>query len=363
MKIALFYHTLVSDWNHGNAHFLRGLASELIARGHEVRIFEPKESWSRTNLVSEHGEKPIKMFRKAYPQLESTAYDATGLDLERNLEDVDLVIVHEWNEHSLVRRIGEHRSRHAHYKLLFHDTHHRMLTDRQSMDGYDLRHYDGVLAYGKVLADIYEQTGRVGRVWTWHEGADTRVFRPRKGNEIEGDLVWVGNWGDNERTEELHEFLIDPIRDLGVKARVYGVRYPPEAQQALADAGIQYGGWLANFEAPEVFSRFRVTVHVPRRPYVKTLKGIPTIRPFEALACGIPLVCSPWYDAENLFTAGKDYLSVKNGSEMREALKAVLNDPRLASSLAEHGLQTIEARHTCRHRVDELLNIYNQLQS
>ena len=56
---------------------------------------------------------------------------------------------------------------------------------------------------------------------------------------------------------------------------------------------------------PEVFARFRVTVHVPRRPYVEALPGIPTIRVFEALACGIPLVCAPWDDAEGLFTPGR----------------------------------------------------------
>ena len=35
MRIVLFVHSLVSDWNHGNAHFLRGVVRELLARGHE----------------------------------------------------------------------------------------------------------------------------------------------------------------------------------------------------------------------------------------------------------------------------------------------------------------------------------------
>ena len=39
MKFVLFYHSLLSDWNHGNAHFLRGIASELLARGHHVGIY------------------------------------------------------------------------------------------------------------------------------------------------------------------------------------------------------------------------------------------------------------------------------------------------------------------------------------
>jgi spore maturation protein CgeB len=38
MRIVLFYHSLLSDWNHGNAHFLRGIATELMTRGHEVHV-------------------------------------------------------------------------------------------------------------------------------------------------------------------------------------------------------------------------------------------------------------------------------------------------------------------------------------
>ena len=38
------------------------------------------------------------------------------------------------------------------------------------------------------------------------------MFRPLPGIAREGDLVWIGNWGDEERTAELHEFLLEPIR-------------------------------------------------------------------------------------------------------------------------------------------------------
>lgn len=112
---------------------------------------------------------------------------------------------------------------------------------------------------------------------------------------------------------------------------------------------------------PEVFARFRVTVHVPRRPYVTALPGIPTIRPFEALACGIPLVSSPWDDAEGLFTPGEDFLVAGDGTEMRRNLNTVLNNPEVAGRLRARGLRTIAARHTCAHRVDELLAIYRAL--
>jgi spore maturation protein CgeB len=173
--------------------------------------------------------------------------------------------------------------------------------------------------------------------------------------------VWIGNWGDGERTAELHEYLLDPVHRLGLKAVVHGVRYPASARESLQEAGIQYGGWIANHAAPQRFAQHAVTVHVPRRPYVEALPGIPTIRPFEAMACGIPLVCAPWEDAEGLFTPGTDYLVARDGKEMESHLRDVLHDADLAASLRESGLKTIAARHTCAHRVDELLAVAAQL--
>ena len=69
------------------------------------------------------------------------------------------------------------------------------------------------------------------------------------------------------------------------------------------------------------------------------------------------MVCSPWEDAEDLFTPGSDYLVARHGKEMRRALLRCLNSTPRRAELAEHGLETIQARHTCAHRVDELLQI------
>jgi spore maturation protein CgeB len=230
------------------------------------------------------------------------------------------------------------------------------------MQAYDLSNYDGVLAYGNVIKEIYLEEGWTKNAWTWHEAADTRIFKPLPADNLEGDLVWVGNWGDNERTKELFEFLIEPVQELGLKAKIYGVRYPEEAKQALKKAGIEYGGWLPNFKAPEVFAKYRMTVHVPRGPYVRSLPGIPTIRPFEALACGIPLLSSPWNDAEHLFHPGKDFQFVHNKNEMKEWMQKLLTDDALVDDMTSNGLKTIQERHTCAHRVDELYRICEELQ-
>ncbi|HXT37260.1 MAG TPA: glycosyltransferase [Chloroflexota bacterium] len=366
MVVVCFYHSLVSDWNHGNAHFLRGVVADLLARGHDVRVWEPADGWSRACLLAEIGPSASEAFQQAYPGLESRLYQldgggAGGLDLDQALDGADLVLVHEWTDPRLVARIGEARAKGGRFRLLFHDTHHRMVSDPQAMAVYDLQHYDGVLAFGRVLRDLYLSRGFAARAWTWHEAADTTVFRPPANQGPRIGLVWIGNWGDGERSAELREFLLEPVRALNLPATAYGVRFPPEGLAALADAGMRVGGWLPNFRVPEVFARHAATVHVPRRPYVRGLPGIPTIRVFEALACGIPLVCAPWDDSEGLFLPGEDYLVARDGAEMTTHMRTLLAEPDRAAALARHGLATIHARHTCTHRVDELLAIYHEL--
>jgi spore maturation protein CgeB len=359
VKFVLFYHSLASDWNHGNAHFLRGIVAELQERGHDVVVWEPRHGWSRTHLIETQGDGALGAFRAAFPSLRSRLYDADSLDAAAAVDGADVVLVHEWNDPWLVAELGRVRER-AGFRLLFHDTHHRAVTAPEELERFDLSGYDGVLAYGGVLRDAYLDRGWAARAWTWHEAADTRVFFPRE-EPPEGEIVWIGNWGDGERTEELSEFLLRPARKLGLGGSVHGVRYPPEGMRAVERAGLRYRGWVANHEVPAVFARHRVTVHVPRRPYVERLPGIPTIRPFEALACGIPLVSAPWDDVEGLFTAGRDYLVARDGRQMRETLRELLADAELRRSLAEHGRQTILARHTCAHRADELIGIVSSL--
>lgn len=363
MRFVFFSHSLVSDWNHGNAHFLRGIVRELVNRGHHVRVYEPKDGWSRRNLLADRGERAVEEFREAFPTLDSHLYDPATIDLDLALDGADVVIVHEWNDPDLIARLGRRRANGGRFRLLFHDTHHRTMSDPHAMARYDLSAYDGVLAYGAVIAEIYRMMGWGRQAWVWHEAADTALFRPLEGRSVEGDLVWIGNWGDGERSVELGEFLLLPIRALKLKARIYGVRYPDDARSALMLSGAHYAGYLPNHLAPEAFARFRATVHVPRRYYSESLPGIPTIRVFEALACGIPLVSSPWQDSESLFRPGTDFLVASDRTQMESRLRDVLNDDGLRQSLIEHGLETIRSRHTCAHRVDELIGLCRSLAS
>jgi spore maturation protein CgeB len=144
---------------------------------------------------------------------------------------------------------------------------------------------------------------------------------------------------------------------------VHGVRYPKQALKQLETSKIEFRGYLPNLRAPEMYARSKISLHVPRRFYAKGLSGVPTIRVFEALASGSPLVCAPWNDSEGLFRPGEDYMCVADSEAMIAELKCLLRDDRARQQLAANGLETIRSRHTCAHRAQQLVEICHELEA
>lgn len=360
LRIAYLAHSLRSDWNNGNAHFLRGLMRALVGMGHDVEVFEPHSGWSVENLRTEHlGAHSLHHFARTYPEISISTYNGAEpaqLWYWRNaLRSRDIVILHEWNPPELAQALLRLRAELG-FRLLFHDTHHRASSSPEQMRLFGIHQFDGVLAFGKVLQDIYRERFGIERVWVLHEAADTSAFHPQDAEKT-NDVVWIGNWGDEERSQEIRDFLLAPASDLRCrKFTVYGVRYPQAGRAALREAGIEFSGYLPNLDAAAAYSRARLTLHIPRQQYAAALKGIPTIRVFEALACGIPLISAPWEDSEQLFREG-DLIFAHSTDEMIRAIENLLADPAEAQAQASHGREMVLARHTCAHRAAELTSI------
>lgn len=279
MKIVHFTHSLRSCWNHGNAHFQRGLLRELLSAGHEVTIFEPEAGWSIENLLRDHGAGSLEPFQRAYPELHSRSF-SPNLDLSAALRGAHLVIVHEWNDSWLIAAVGRMRKRGAPFVLLFHDPHHRAVSDPGVFQNFDLSGFDGVLAFGAALANLYYSSGFGRHALVFHEAADTRHFHPAVAEQQRAGLVWIGNWGDEERSAELEQFILRPAAKLGLPLDIYGVRYSDAAIKLPEFYGARYCDLAANASVPEIYGRYLATIHVPRRFYSSVLPGIPTIRVF-----------------------------------------------------------------------------------
>lgn len=359
MKIVYFTHSVMSCWKHGNAHFVRGVLKELRKAGHQVLACEPASGWSRANLLRDHGEEPIFAFRKIFPQIDVATYE-TREQAEALASDADVVIVHEWTEPALIAALGRRRARGAGFQLFFHDTYHRAVHNPDAARSVPIQNYDGVLACGESVAEVYRSFGWGSSAHVWHEAADTDLFRPPMEDARKEDIVWIGNWGDQQRTAELDEYLFQPAAAEGMKLMLHGARYPQEALDRINKLGFTYKGWLPNHLAPQVLARHICTVHVPSRFRAENPTGIATTRMFEAMACGIPLICGPWKDSEGLFRAGEDYLAAGSGAEMRSHLRLLLHDKQAREDLQRSALVRIRERHTCRHRALELLDIVSK---
>jgi len=364
LRIAYFAHSLRSDWNNGNAHFLRGLMRAMTALGHDVTVFEPESGWSIENLRMEtRGETSIADFARTYPDLKIETYENAepSEPWRERLGGMQIVVLHEWNPPALAQHLLRLRDELG-FRILFHDTHHRASSSPEQIQQFGLDQFDGILAFGETLRAIYRDRFNISRVWVLHEAADTTVFYPEPEASKFLDAVWIGNWGDDERSAEISEFFLKPAAAFENRARfgIFGVRYPEEGLRALSEANICYGGYLPNLKAASVYAISRLTVHIPRQQYTSTMTGIPTIRVFEALACGIPLISAPWQDTEQLFRPG-DFIFAQNSREMISAMRNLLECPAAARAQAQCGLEAVLARHTCDHRARELTDICEEL--
>lgn len=336
MHIVLFGESATAGFGSRDTPW-QGIATELLARGHAVRV------------------------------VPATA------DLTAALANVDLVVVPAGHDPDLVARVGRHHTRAHEYALLLHDAGHRSISDPASLAALDLRHYDGVLAGGPTVAHLYVERGWTRDAWAWPTSVDVRVFYPRRppdhpGRVVDaqppqgGDVVWIGRVGsDATRRGAFEEFFITPVKRLGVRAAAYGPEYPPSTLDALAAADIEYRGWIPHELKPEVFAQFKATVYLPPGPYVGALQGIPTAPLFEAMACGIPLVSSRWHDVTGVFGGHTHFLVADTGAEMAAHLGALLSQPSLGAELARRAFRDVRAHHTCAHRVDALLAIASEI--
>ena len=250
-RFALFYHSVISDWNHGNAHFLRGMMRALQARGHQVVCYEQADNWSLQHLL-EVAPDAIQDFCRDFPDL---AFERYALDarfpswLRSRLAQADVAIVHEWNEPEVINRLGQ-VCQELGRPALFHDTHYRVVLQPDYRAQLGLERYALILAYSPSVAQRYRELG-FSNVHVLHEAADTSVFRPLDVPKST-DVVFVGNYGDGDRSDELEDYVFEPRQALAhLSYDVYGVRYPEAVLRRLRNGlNITYRGWLPNVRVP-----------------------------------------------------------------------------------------------------------------
>ena len=274
MRVVMFYHSLVSDWNHGNAHFLRGVAGgAACARGHEVSVFEPR-GWLEPRRIwcASTARRRSTAFERAYPDLHEHSYDArdagSGPGAGRRRPGARARVERPRPGRSASASIAAGTARLPAAVPRYAPSLRHRPREHGAPTISRLRRRAGVRRGDSrdlpASAAGRSASGPGTRPRTRASSGRSRGRRARR-------AIWSGSATGATRSAraELHEFLFEPVRALGLRRAVYGVRYPRAALDGARRGRHRVRRLAAELSTcPQRLRRYRVTVHVPRRPYV-----------------------------------------------------------------------------------------------
>jgi spore maturation protein CgeB len=359
MHIAFFGHSVLADWNNGRAHFIRGLIRELDRLGHECVFYEAKDNPATRAQIAHVGQSSLAETLRVFPFLQVRLYRDGIRDplpfLRQALAEAEAALVMHTSEPSLIRALPEVLG--GGQLCLFFDNRCRLLREEALYRSYGLERYGAVLAGSSSLAAQFRERLGLSRVEVFHEAADTELFYPRPCRQ-DIDLLLIANGGEDLERPLREHFLEQSLIFPHLRFCLYGIHHGEQSRQQFRTAyRVDYRGWVPNVQAPPLYARSRLALHLAREPY---LPGIPTTRPFEAFATRTCLLTGPWRDTDGLFREGEQYLRADSPEEMTRLIRYLLENRPARERIAEAGYRNLLERHTCRHRAQQLLDIVTQ---
>ena len=176
---------------------------------------------------------------------------------------------------------------------------------------------------------------------------DPDIYRPQ-GVEARWDLGYMGTYSA-DRQAGLQRLLLDPAsRDRALRFLVAGPQYPetlrwPDNVTRLPHVEPARHPWL--------YGSQRFTLNLTRADMVAA-GWSPSVRLFEAAACGTPIVSDYWEGLETFLSPGLEILLARTPREMLEILREMPEKERTA--LGNRARQRVLEAHTSAHRAREL---------
>jgi spore maturation protein CgeB len=342
LAIAILGLSITSSWGNGHATTYRGLVRELTRRGHRVLFLERDVPWYSANR-----------------DLPSPPYCRTELytslaDLEDRfahlVRGVDLTVVGSYVPEG--DKVGAWAQRTAKGPVAFYDIDTPVTLASLAAGSCEyltpavLRRYDLYLSFtgGPTLTHVERHYG-VRRARPLYCSADPALYYPEPTPaEERWALGYLGTYSE-DRQPTLNELLVEPA--LALK------------HQRFAVAGPQYPdsiAWPENVDridhiAPSDHRRFycgqRFTLSVTRRD-MRAAGYSPSVRLFEAAACGVPIITDAWEGIPSFFEPGSEILVAASADDVRRALSEIPAEER--RSIGLRARERVLREHTAAHR-------------
>ena len=343
MKVVVLGLSITSSWGNGHATNYRGLVRELASRGHQVLFCERDVPWyeSTRDLRELRGARLL-----LYRSLDELVQEAGGA-----ITEADLVIIGSHIQEGLA--IAEYvfattEGRTAFYDIETPETIAKLVAgDPEYLTPALVPRFDLYLASsgGPSITRLEEFGAR--RVVPFYAMVDPRGYVAVASRPC-WDLGYLGSYSP-DRQASLESLMLAPARALRARRFVVaGPQYPEELSWPANVARIQH---VAPGRHPVFYGAQRFTLNLTRSA-MREAGWAPSVRLFEAAACGTAIISDGWPGLDEFFTPDKEILVVRSADDVLRALIETGIETRLA--LAARARQRVMREHSAARRVDQL---------
>ena len=342
MRIVVLGLTLSSSWGNGHATTYRALIAALAVRGHDVLFLEREKPWyaAARDLVD--------------PPYCRLAFYSELADLEAHrpaIAAADLVIVGSYVPDGTV--VGDWAIEAACGVVAFYDIDTPVTLARLEAGGLDylnpalIPRYDLYLSFtGGPTLDVLERRWRARRARAFYCAVDPALYRPVAA-AARWDLGYLGTYSD-DRQPTLERLLIEPARARpDLRFVVAGPQYPDTIDWPANVERIEHVGPA---DHAEFYSSSRWTLNVTRAD-MRAAGFSPSVRLFEAAACGCPIVSDRWVGVEAVLRPGHAVALADTADDVLAVLGA---SPEASRAQADSARCHVLQAHTASHRAAEL---------
>ena len=339
MKFVVLGLSLSSSWGNGHATTFRALLSAFAERGHDILFLERDQRW-----YAENRDLPDPDFcRLAY-------YDSLA-DLEQWRDEVsqaDAVIVGSYVPEGV--EVGRWAQQAAPGRTCFYDIDTPVTLAKLERGDYEYLSPEVIPGYaiyfsftgGPTLTRLERQYGSPS-ARPLYCSVDTDAYRPLE-VEKRFDLSYLGTYSP-DRQPTLDKLLLEPARQCPDRRFVVaGPQYPGDIDWPSNVERIDH---LPPAEHAEFYAASRFTLNVTRADMIAA-GWSPSVRLFEAGACGTPIISDCWQGIEEIFEPGTEIVLAEGTDDVVTALSAS------ASDLGDAARRTVLAHHSARRRAEQL---------
>ncbi len=342
MNIVVLGLTLSSSWGNGHATTYRALVAALAARGHDILFLERDKPWyAATRDLTD----------PAYCELAFYA-DLAGLEAYRaRIAAADLVVVGSYVPDGIA--VGGWAIEAAAGVVAFYDIDTPVTLARIASGDCDylsaglIPRWDLYLSFtGGPTLDTLERRWGAKRARALYCAVDPALYRPA-GGPVRWDLGYLGTYSD-DRQPTLRSLLIEPaLARPDLRFVVAGPQYPASIEWPDNVERIEH---LGPTEHAAFYSSLRWTLNVTRAD-MREAGYSPSVRLFEAAACGCPIVSDRWAGIETVLTPGREVALADDAADMSAILART---PELAQAQSDAARERVLGSHTATHRAAEL---------